>query len=1244
MTTHPSPRLRIDRELGTGTTGRVFQGVLAEGFGPYPAGFEVAVKYLHPSLESDAPAVERFEAEAAAGRATVHPGLVHVIHSGRDERGWYLVMPFVPGRNLREALREMGPLPEPLVRSIARQISGGLSALHAAGYLHGDIKPENIRLDAEGNAVLLDLGFARRAQDAFRAGRAETIDGLRTQPMDPRFEPRGGDPRGGRPGSLPYLAPEQALGEAGTTSSDVFALGVVLFELATGLHPFAVAAHSRSDGDGPRQPHWAGHENASASGSSGAVARAALEKPDADKLLAAIATGRFRPPSRFDPQLTPFFDRSLQEILQRDPSRRPDGAEVLRRWTEQEAGAWWRDVIEFEAGARRGGSGEFDAQHLTPLVGRERELEQLRAAYNEAAGRDPASPWADAVAPPTTDERESAVPARGGVVWLTGAFGSGKSRLVNEFASLARKRTDPPLYLYGRCRELEEERPCQPVLRMLERYLRLPPLSAPGKRERELLDKLVPPRVAQSLVQALDPRDERPLSMPVPNALSTFIAALGREIALIVYLDDVNWAGEDTLEVVSQLADKLHGTRILLVLGEREHVEPRHAEALLQLRERLAARARIREIGLAPLDEEAVLLLVRRMFHHSVPRLRLSNVLWQRSRGNPGLLAEILRGLLSRGQAHAHHEDGVLALDISPDDLPLPGSLKKAISESYKRLPAGDRAWLRRLSIVGGRIETEFLSKAFPDERRAEIDAMLARLVRSGWLVPAGPRYRFTRPALREAVYRSLSREQRLRLHSAAAQAMRPPIGEHLPLEDAFQIAFHLRAAEDHLTLVRLLQPLMSRLLKSGQPQRVHALALWGLESIDELPGSVDTGRMRIELLEAAVDAADRLGFRKGQRELLDRLSDLRFDPDVDPESVGRVYLLHGRYAVSTGQYGLARGMLRNAVEMFERAGKELEFSESLRRLSLVQGHVGELDDARKLARKALEHAQTDLQQALAHLALGIVDILEDRVEPALANAEKALVFLRKEKDRNLPGAYAAAYMLRARCHRTSGSPARALGSASRAVRLARLAGERRLEAEATARLGGMLLDLDRPEEAEARLREALLLAEEIEDRRGQALARVFLGILLWENNDPEAGAMLERAAEMAVETGLNRLEALTRAIQARIVREAGDVERALSSSEQAMELLARYGAELGDRVVITGTHALVLSTLGRDGEAGEHEKKLRERLKRENTRIESPLLRMRQSRASQRLLEAVLSPAGPVYPRMRADSLADVD
>jgi tetratricopeptide (TPR) repeat protein len=211
-----------------------------------------------------------------------------------------------------------------------------------------------------------------------------------------------------------------------------------------------------------------------------------------------------------------------------------------------------------------------------------------------------------------------------------------------------------------------------------------------------------------------------------------------------------------------------------------------------------------------------------------------------------------------------------------------------------------------------------------------------------------------------------------------------------------------------------------------------------------------------------------------------------------------------------------------------------------------------------------------------------------------------------------------------------------------RAVELARASGERRLEMEATARLGGLLLDLAQPEEAEARLREALRIADEIEDRRGQTLASLWLGTLLWEQSDPQAAATLERAQRLAHEMGLERAESLALALRSRIAREAGDLERSLELSRAAAEILSRQGAELFDRIVVVGTRALVLRGAGQTQPAEELLDELRRRVRRDNERVENAELRRSHREATARLLEAVLSPDGVVYPRVELDAAPD--
>lgn len=1184
----PSPRIEALRELGAGTTGRVVHGRLVEPFGDCPAGFEVAVKTLHRGRRASARARRAFAEEARVGLAVRDPSLVRVLCNDEDgPDGPRIVMAYVPGRSLSDVLREDGPLPEPQVRRVGVQLARALAALDEAGYAHGDIKPDNARLDSDGRAVLVDLGFARR------------VDGRSVQPDA---------------GTLRYLPPERVDGGRAEPAGDVFALGLVLYELATGRHPFDLAGAAGS-----------------LRGSSRELVRGGPQSADA--LLAELARARYVPPSRFEPQLSPFFDRLLADLLRREPAGRPTARVVAERLDAGEASAWWREHKDLRGGAR--GASERAEAHLTPLVGRDRELEALGAAL--AAATHPAS------------DAPRARP-RGGVLWLQGEAGSGKSRLVSHGVARARHDVADLLHLYARCSSSDDAR--GPFQTLLNRWLRLPTDAAPGEREREALEHLVPPREATTLLQLLDPTFLGTLEGAASEALARWLLAVAEGQPLLVFVDDLERAGAETLAALERVLDGLAGRPLLLVLGVTGDVDPDEPRAWARLRARLAALAaspspkapHYDELRLEPLDEEAVLELVTSLFHHAEPRLRIARELWKRCQGNAGLLAELLRDLLARGIAApvtpAHAVEALepiepkLRLTVEPHELPLPKSLGTSIAERYLRVEPATRAWLERAAVFGGRVDADLLVRAYAPAERHEVDAALSRLVHLGWLAPTGAHYRFARPALREAVYRSLSESRRVRMHAAAARALAPAPGAPLRVADAYQRAFHLRAAGHPSSLLGVLRPLLRALVVRGQVQRAHTVAVWGLEALDRLAPTPSRGRLRVELLEAAADAADRLGLRDQERYLLDRLAELELDPESQPELACRVYLLHGRYATGVGQHGLARGFLRNAVQLAEKAVDPMLASEAGRRLALVQAQAGELVEARELSRAAARRTDDPRQVALAWLATSQLDILEDRLDRALRTIDRALRLMRRKISPPPLGMIAYAQMLRARSWRSAGVPARALAAASRGLQLAIQAGERRLEAELGARLGGMLLDLDRREDAEARLRDALATARSIEDPRAEVLAELGLGILLWEADDQEAAPTLERAARRADETGFRRAEALALAIWARVALLAGDLEAARGRSERAMALLEHHGSELNERIVITATRARVLVDADEEAAGRALLADLRRRMHRHNRRMEGQALRLAQRRYVARLLAASWSTEGVVFPR----------
>jgi Tol biopolymer transport system component len=209
--------------IGAGTMGVVYKARDTR------LGRDVAIKILPPAVAADPDRLARFEREARAVAAINHPNIVSVHDIGSadvvdDERGamqaTYLVTELLDGETLRARLAE-GPLPARKSADVAMQVARGLGAAHDRGIVHRDLKPENIVLLRDGHVKILDFGLAKQAAPG---GDQETI---------------AGTDAGTILGTVGYMAPEQVRGEAATPRSDLFAVGAVLYELASGQRPFA---------------------------------------------------------------------------------------------------------------------------------------------------------------------------------------------------------------------------------------------------------------------------------------------------------------------------------------------------------------------------------------------------------------------------------------------------------------------------------------------------------------------------------------------------------------------------------------------------------------------------------------------------------------------------------------------------------------------------------------------------------------------------------------------------------------------------------------------------------------------------------------------------------------------------------------------------------------------------------------------------------------------------------------------
>jgi serine/threonine-protein kinase len=266
-------RYRLDQVLGQGGMATIFRATDSQ------LGREVAVKVLRPEFGSDPQFVERFTREARAAASLSHPNIVQVYDHGTASAGPYIVMEQVAGGDLSVALGEHGALPPTAVARTGQQVADALAAAHARGLVHRDIKPSNILLSPDGRVQVADFGIAQAA-----ASSPVTSTGITL-------------------GSVLYFSPEQARGDPASPASDIYSLGLVMYELLTGQRAFS--------GDSPA-----------------AVAVARL-------------SGGVPSPMAARPDMPPALDAIVRWCLATHPSARPSAQELsmaLARFISDPAG------------------------------------------------------------------------------------------------------------------------------------------------------------------------------------------------------------------------------------------------------------------------------------------------------------------------------------------------------------------------------------------------------------------------------------------------------------------------------------------------------------------------------------------------------------------------------------------------------------------------------------------------------------------------------------------------------------------------------------------------------------------------------------------------------------------------------------------------------------------------------------------------------------------------------------------
>ena len=884
----------------------------------------VAIKLIHPTDEFNVS--RRLLNEARAASALNHPNIctVHEVAEHGDRS--FIVMEYVDGRPLSDVIAE-GPKPLELALELAVQVAGALAHAHERNVVHGDLKAANVLISEAGRIKVVDFGLARR-HAAVETGVTDT----------------------GLTGGTPYaMAPELLRGAQPDARSDVWALGVLLQELASGTRPFT--------------------------------------RPTVAELMAAIlGESPTPPPSHVAPALRRIIDRCLT----RDPMRRYQRAgEMLAALdaisnsrpsvppANEDDGAAW--IVPAPPALSSAGASQI------VLIGREQEWKLLRAAWERAS----------------TGRRQLA--------FVAGEPGIGKTRLVTEFARSVGHEAN---VLYGRC-DQEALVPHQPFVEALEWYMRECPPAVLEARLADVdgiweLAQLIAPLARRvPLVPAPVESNPEGRRYRLFEAVAALVSAIARSRPLLIVLEDLHWADRPTLLLLRHLLRSSHEASLCIVATYRE-TELGRTHPLAEMLAELRREEGVTRIGLRGLEEEHVSQFIGQWIGRESPP-DLTRLVSGRTEGNPFFVGEVLRHLSETG-ALAQPESGTRA---SGDPGGLPEGVREVIGRRLSRLSEACNRVLGLAAVVGREFSLPVLNTLaeLPEEQLLDIldEAIAARLVQD---VPGAPdRYAFTHALVRDTLYEELTAARRARLHRLVAEAIErltpsddPPLADlayhyaqaasaavaHKAIEYAIRAAEHAaaafaleEAARFYLTALQALD-----LLTQGpglRPRRLDLhfrrgrafadVGLWG-PARTELAAALEL----VDPAESTQRTQLLLELSKCSFWLLDVPAVRRYASEALPlsESLGRDDLVADAMSWIAGALN-AEGDVPGAVAMDRQAMARIGGARTfgLARAVISLYHLGLVDEALQRAVESVEQARASQDPtyrvfALQHLAISL--------------------------------------------------------------------------------------------------------------------------------------------------------------------------------------------------------------------------------------------------------------------------------
>lgn len=1048
-------RYKLIKRVGAGGMGVVYEAIDTR------SDEQVALKILLPHAAEEAEGISRFKREFRALARLRHPNIVRVFDAGIEEDTPFIAMEFVTGRDVRTHLSSFpeGPVRDRETVHIFRQIFGALAHIHARKIVHRDLKPENILVSREGRVKLMDFGVARLLRSPTSSS--------------------------GLLGTFAYMAPEQVTTGEIDGRSDLYAIGVVIYEILTGGYPFPV-----------EPPPAALHHHVNTPPEP--VLRT---KPSADPALAELA----------------------HRLLEKDPVDRLQSAE--------EAIAYLGRVAASTAPADL--SASVPGLLFSPrMCGRQEDLAVLNSTLDDAfrgRGRVLLVEGPSGIGKTRLLE-EFKHAERKRCSFLVGACAQERNvpygamgAVLDAIASIAdRSPKDVRWRILGR--DVALVKTVSPQLASLGNPASTDHLDAPERKVRlhkamvGVVGRLALVKPVVLVIEDLHWADTLTLEL-IWDAARTLLAPR---------------PGGEEGETVCPVA---------IILTRRSLAEgPDYSEALVR---RLESSQSLERLSLEPLDVQEVAEMVRTMTSIKHPSQSLLEEIMSFSHGLPLMVQELLQSWLSeellvrrhgtwlfRGNPAEHKveaddTDRGNAVELSDPEHRFSSkrpARHELVLKRLRRVSDTAQRLLEKLALLGRILPSDLVKKLAGLEEPALLD-VIDELVRADLLIENvaqdGVRYRFYHEGFREALIRDLPPATREALHLELARGLE----RHFPRRRdslAHVLARHFRQGGQPGRAVRYLLMVARTGAAHGDLDGAQKRLEEALQILDELPNGPENVTRRVRVVATLIDILLDFGRAKEALDWADpRAAAAARDPRA---SSGELVLRRAAAQFALGRLDEALATLsRLAVPAPSRSlgarALELEGKARLAR--------GEYTKARAVLEAARDIAEqgglTDLAQDLEAKA-GIVMLHQGDYTRSLDKLERALSAARADKSgKNTAELLGHLGMI----HAARGNGTLSLSCYQEALELAEARGVRSDRERWTGALGILMNDMGDPAGAKERLNEALAIARETGSRQGEAVWLGELGILAYQSSElPEAQQQLARSMAIAREIGFLRYEA----------------------------------------------------------------------------------------------------------------------